>query len=83
MRRRRQLRRRFAADLLLLHLKHSGSLHEADAISHERFRWQGNYGRQVLQDLERNGLVARSNGSLSLTPQGENAVEELNQAYRS
>jgi manganese/zinc/iron transport system permease protein len=82
LRRRRKLRKRFAADLLLLHLKRSGTVQEADALSYERFRWTPAYGRSVLLDLEGRGLVARTNGSLLLTPQGEQAVAALHQAYR-
>jgi manganese/zinc/iron transport system permease protein len=79
---RRRLRRRFAGDLLLLHLKQTGSVQEVAALSHERFRWADHYGRKVLQDLEERGLVARQNGSVALTPQGETAVETLHRAYQ-
>jgi manganese/zinc/iron transport system permease protein len=82
LRRRRKLAHRFAADLLLIHLQKVGTLQEASALSHERFGWSRGFGRRILSDLERRGLLRNDHGELGLTPQGAATVLELERGYR-
>jgi manganese/zinc/iron transport system permease protein len=81
--RRRRLRKQFAGDLLLIHLGKVGTLHEVDALSHDRLGWDPRFNHAILNDLERRGLVAERQGALVLTAEGEAAVEALGREHRA
>jgi manganese/zinc/iron transport system permease protein len=82
LKRRWKLRRRFAADLLLLHLQKTGTRQETSVLTREGFHWSPSQGQRVLADLNRRGLVQQTNGHISLTPKGIQAALRLEQAYR-
>jgi manganese/zinc/iron transport system permease protein len=83
LRRRFQLRRRFAADLLLLHLHKVGTTQETEALSHHRLGWSPRYGQELFADLKERGLVESHAGLVRLTPAGEAALGELESGYRA
>jgi manganese/zinc/iron transport system permease protein len=82
LRRQWKLRRRFAADLLLLHLQKTGATDGVQELVRGQFHWSLTQGERVLHDLTRRGLIERTRDAITLTPAGEQAALRLEQAYR-
>jgi manganese/zinc/iron transport system permease protein len=82
LRRRRRLRRRFARDLVLLHLRDLPRCSDIAQRVMEQFEWSGSVGRRVLDELEADGLVRRDREHIELTPTGERTAGDLERAYR-
>lgn len=82
LRRRRRLRRRFARDLVLLHLRDLPRGSDVAQRVMEQFEWSGSVGRRVLDELEADGLVRRDREHIELTPTGERTAGDLERAYR-
>lgn len=78
-RRRKRQRWNFAQTMLAIHLlNHEGSPEAAyeNRVAHltEHLRWQPDFARRVVRLAERQGLVERQNGHLSLTPTGRDVA---------
>jgi manganese/zinc/iron transport system permease protein len=79
----RRVRQRweFAQAALAIHLLHHEGAPEAaeeNRIDHlsDHLRWNREFARQVVQRAQRQGLIARQNGSLLLTDKGRQVAHE-------
>jgi manganese/zinc/iron transport system permease protein len=81
-RRRRRQRWEFAQALLAVHLLHHEGLPEADEESrvehlHRHLRWDPAFAARVVGQAERNGLIARADGSMALTDSGRRLARQM------
>jgi manganese/zinc/iron transport system permease protein len=77
-----QRRRRFAVEMLLVHLsRHEGSTdeYEENSVAHltGELNWSAEYARQATQRATRQGLITRSNGHLHLTDTGRSTAQQV------
>jgi manganese/zinc/iron transport system permease protein len=75
----RRLRVRLATESLVIHLlNHRGDATES-AVAHlsDELRWSPAFAQLTLRRAARDGLVARTNGHLALTPRGRDVARAL------
>jgi manganese/zinc/iron transport system permease protein len=80
-RRRARQRLEFAQTMLAIHLSNHEGRPEAEQENqvsglHEHLRWQTGFTAQVVQQAERQGIVARQDGLLALTEAGRQLAQQ-------
>ena len=75
-------RRRFAVEMLLVHLRRHENTAAAGAensLSHliSALNWSADYARDTVQRASQNGLIQRENGHLLLTEQGRDTAQRV------